>query len=116
MQAVVLGHAVELPKLTLALSDKMNVVQAAKPGRACYEAQLSFLREVIGADELADMLDGVTIKDVDLQALQMAYIQVTNAYTQPLIDEQITNMSRVTDELKTITAAMGGRQGFKRVK
>ena len=52
------GNAVELPKLTLGISDKIDEVSAAQSNRERYRLQYEFVKEVCGEEYAAQALDG----------------------------------------------------------
>lgn len=125
MQATIDGYAIDLPKLTLELSDEMDAVQAAQPGRAKFAAQYDFLKHVIEPEALAEMLDGDELETIDLAGLQLIYINVLSAYKQPMLQAQMEQLSKVSASvaplMETMKAAQqmasrNGRQGFRRVK
>lgn len=113
---------VELPKLTLRLSDMTDEVERCTDNRERYRLQHEFLSEVLGAETLAALVDGETLEDADLVALNVAYVGVVNAYAAPIVDEQAKG---ATDQLRSVQPVINAlnkvqgaqsRQGFSAVK
>ncbi len=113
---------VELPKLTLRLSDMTDEVEACAENRERYGLQLAFLREVIDGETLAGVLDGEELETVDLTELNLLYAAVVNAYAAPVIEEQARSLD---SQLKAVQPAINAvermsaarsRQGFRSVK
>lgn len=120
------GNAVELPKLTLALSDEMDAVGAAKSNRERYELQYEFVKEVCGEEYASQALDGESIDEVDLVGLNVLYIGIVNAYAAPAAKAQAEGIAEQMKALKPVVGAAdavgrmavvgNSRQGFKSVK
>ena len=117
------GNAVELPKLTLGISDKMDEVSAAQSNRERYRLQYEFVKEVCGEEYAAQALDG---EDIDLVALNVVYVGIVNAYAAPAAKAQAEGIAEQMKALKPVVGAadavgkiavMGNsRQGFKAVR
>ena len=125
------GNAIELPKLTLAMSDRMDEIQDEVSNSARYELQLDFLKTVLEPSYVDDELDGTTVEDVDLVMLNILYTAVVNAYTLPV---QQAQMEAAKKQLQQVQPMMGtinsiaqmqqldsgnltrNRQGFRNVK
>lgn len=120
------GNAVELPKLTLGISDKMDEVSAAQSNRERYRLQYEFVKEVCGEEYAAQALDGEDIEDIDLVALNVVYVGIVNAYAAPAAKAQTEGIAEQMKALKPVigavdavgkVAVMGNsRQGFKAVR
>ena len=120
------GNAVELPKLTLGISDKMDEVGAAQSNRERYRLQYEFVKEVCGDEYAAQALDGDDIEDIDLVELNVAYVGIVNAYAAPAAKAQAEGIAEQMKALKPVVGAadavgrmavMGNsRQGFKAVR
>lgn len=114
--------SIELPKLTLKVSDLTDAVEAAGSTRESYEARLALLQEVIEADTLSELIDGEDLEEVDLVALCVLYEEVVSAYAAPVIEAQ---GKKLNNSLKAVQPALNAvqqvqaaqsRQGFKAVK
>jgi hypothetical protein len=120
------GNAVELPKLTLGISDKMDAVGSAQSNRERYRLQYEFVKEVCGEECAAQALDGEDIDDIDLVALNVVYVGIVNAYAAPAAKAQAEGIAEQMKALKPMVGAadavgriavMGNsRQGFKAVR
>lgn len=120
------GNLIELPKLTIALSDEMDAVSAAQSNRERFRLQHEFVKEVCGEGNAAAMLDGEEIEDIDLVALNVAYVGIVNAYAAPAAKAQADGVAEQMKALKPVIgaadavgriSAMGNhRQGFKAVR
>lgn len=120
------GNAVELPKLTLGISDKMDEVSAAQSSRERYRLQYEFVKEVCGEEYAAQALDGEDIEDIDLVELNVVYVGIVNAYAAPAAKAQAEGIAEQMKALKPVVGAadavgkmavMGNsRQGFKAVR
>ena len=120
------GNAVELPKLTLGISDKMDAVGAAQSNRERFSLQYEFIKEVCGEEYAAQALDGEDIEDIDLVELNVVYVGIVNAYAAPAAKAQAEGIAEQMKALKPVVGAadavgkiavMGNsRQGFKAVR
>lgn len=120
------GNPIELPKLTIALSDEMDAVSAAQSNRERYRLQYEFVKEVCGEEYAAQALDGEDIEDIDLVALNVVYVGIVNAYAAPAAKAQAEGIAEQMKALKPVVGAadavgkiavMGNsRQGFKAVR
>lgn len=113
---------IELPKLTMRLSDMTDEVEVAADTRERFKLQLDFLAEVLPAEAIAELLDGDELDSIDLVALGVTYNEVVQAYAAPIIESQAQGLNGqlkavrpALDALDSIKAAQG-RQGFKAVK
>lgn len=129
------GSVIELPKLTLALSDRMDEIQAETVNAKRYALQLDFLRDVLGSEYVEAELDGTGVDDVDLVSLNILYTAIVNAYTLPVQQaqleaarkqlQQVQPMLQSVDQMARMqqlatgnaaTSATRSRQGFRYVK
>lgn len=120
------GNAVELPKLTLGISDKIDAVGSAQSNRERYRLQYEFVNEVCGEEYAAQALDGEGIEDIDLVALNVVYVGIVNSYAAPAAKAQAEGIAEQMKALKPVVGAadavgkfavMGNsRQGFKAVR
>lgn len=116
------GGTIELPKLTLRLSDMTDEVEECADNRERYGLQLAFLHEVVDGEELAGLLDGEELEEVDLTELNLLYAAVVNAYAAPIVEEQAkaldTQLKAVQPALSAVERmrAAQSRQGFRAVK
>lgn len=120
------GNLIELPKLTIALSDEMDAVSAAQSNRERFRLQHEFVKEVCGEGNAAAMLDGEEIEDIDIVALNVAYVGIVNAYAAPAAKAQADGVAEQMKAMKPVIGAanavgkiavMGNnRQGFKAVR
>ena len=120
------GNAMELPKLTLGISDKMDEVGAAQSNRERYRLQYEFIKGVCGEEYAAQALDGEDIEEIDLVALNVVYVGIVNAYAAPAAKAQAEGIAEQMKALKPVVGAadavgkmadMGkSRQGFKAVR
>lgn len=129
------GSVIELPKLTLALSDRMDEIQAETVNAKRYALQLDFLRDVLGSEYVEAELDGTGVDDVDLVSLNILYTAIVNAYTLPVQQaqleaarkqlQQVQPMLQSVDQMarmqqlatgNAVTSATRSRQGFRNVK
>ena len=125
------GSVIELPKLTLALSDRMDEVQAETVNAKRYALQLDFLNDVLGSEYVEAELDGTSVEDVDLVSLNILYTAIVNAYTLPVQQaqleaarkqlQQVQPMLQSVDQMARMQQLANGnaprsRQGFRNVK
>lgn len=125
------GNAIELPKLTLSLSDRMDEIQAEQVNAVRYEMQLSFLKDVLEPSYVDAELDGTSVEDVDLVMLNILYTAVVNAYTLPVQQAQLEAAKKQIAQAQPMMNTLGSmaqvqqmangnltrnRQGFKHVK
>lgn len=109
------GTAVELPKLTLELSEMTDSARSASASRERYGIEWSFLSRVLPADVLEDATDGATLEECDVVALECAYQSVVRAYTAPMVEErnrelreQVALLRPVADAARAAAAISGG--------
>lgn len=113
---------IELPKLTMALSEMSDEVERAEGTRERFSRMYDFLREVVDADALETILDGDSLDGIDLVALGVTFSGVIDAYAAPLVEEQKRQLNSQLAAARPALDAMGklqavqGRQGFKAVK
>lgn len=100
------GNSVELPKLTLALSDKMDAVSATRNNSERYRLQWEFVREVCGDEFAEKALDGFDLLDVDLVALNVVYIGIVNAYSAPALKAQSERIKEQLRDIKPLVSAI----------
>lgn len=100
------GNGCELPKLTLALSERMDAISATKANAERYRLQWEFVRDVCGDDFAAKALDGEDVADIDLVALNVVYIGIVNTYTAPAIKAQMSALMEQTKALKPFVSAI----------
>lgn len=125
------GNAIELPKLTLSLSDRMDEIQAEQANAVRYEMQLSFLKDVLEPSYVDAELDGTSVEDVDLVMLNILYTAVVNAYTLPVQQAQLEAARKQLQQVQPMLASVDqmakmqqlatgnaprSRQGFRNVK
>ncbi len=114
-------QGIELPKLTMALSEKSDAVEAAQGNRERYQAMWDFLAEALG-DSLPEVADGETLETCDLVSLAVAYTGVVDAYAAPIMEEQRRQVRAQVSAVQPAIDAMGklssgqSRQGFRNVK
>lgn len=99
------GTPVELPKLTLELSEATDSVRAASSSRDRYGLEWSFLSRVLPADVLADAADGDSLEDCDVVALECAYQSVVRAYTAPMVEERNREIREQVALLRPVSEA-----------
>lgn len=80
------GETYELPKLTLALSEMTDRASAARGARERAELEWSFLDEVLPQGALASEVDGESVDECDVVALEVCYQAVVSAYTLPMVE------------------------------
>ena len=125
------GSVIELPKLTLALSDRMDEIQGETVNAKRYALQLDFLNDVLGSEYVEAELDGTGVEDVDLVSLNILYAAIVNAYTLPVQQaqleaarkqlQQVQPMLQSVDQMARMQQLANGnaprsRQGFRNVK
>lgn len=114
--------SIELPKLTMALSDMSDEVERCETTRERFGKMYDFLREVVEPDALSVILDGDTLDSIDLVALGVTYSGIIDAYAAPLVDEQKRQLNAQVSAAKPALDAMAkiqaaqARQGFKAVR
>lgn len=110
------GREHELPKLTLALSRKMDA--GDRVGEARWRSMLTFLTEALPPDLLERELDGMRLEDVDLSALEATYAAVEAGYRADAVAASMRTLEALDlDRLVRVADAVGrmDRQGFRRV-
>ncbi len=123
------GNEVELPKLTLALSRKMDAPNKATTSEDKWRSEYAFLSDAYDGDYLSGWLDGKTFDSIDLSRLDALYVGTVGIYMAPAIEAQRQQMAgslrslddldldkvyKVADAVQAINSV--GRQGFKAVR
>lgn len=114
-------QGIELPKLTMHLSELSDAVEAAQGNRERYQAMWDFLGEALG-ESRADAVDGETLETCDLVSLAVTYTGVVDAYAAPIMEEQRRQVRAQVSAVQPAIDAMGklstaqSRQGFRNVK
>ena len=116
------GNDYELPKMTIKINGMSEKAAAAK-GDDRFKAEYDFLKAVLPADYLSELLDGKRIDEIDLVALEVEYQHIIAAYSDPVIaakmggiNDKLSEIAPSLDAIKNINATIGNRQGFSRVK
>ena len=123
------GNTIELPKLTLAMSDQMDEIEQTESNRERYQMQLDYLTNVLGEQYVKEELEGSTIDDVDLVMLNVLYVAIVNAYALPVQQAQLEAMKRQMTQVQPMLGSLNSiadiakipsfnrsRQGFRNVK
>lgn len=114
-------QGIELPKLTMHLSELSDAIEAAQGNRERYQAMWDFMTEALG-DALPETVDGETLETCDLVSLAVAYTGVIDAYATPIMEEQRRQVREQVSAVQPAIDAMGklsrgqSRQGFRNVK
>lgn len=108
-------RGVELPKLTPALSKKMEQV-------ADHQGEWKFLAEVLG-DSLHEFVDGDKFMDCDVALLDATFIGVRTAYEAPAREAQRASIESALEALSGLdinklaeVSQTLNRQGFRNVR
>lgn len=110
---------VELPKLTMALAERMEVSGSfSERVKGMYE----FLKLVLPKEVLAEAVDGSSLKDADVTKVQSTYSKVHAAYTGRTLEEVMDtidslDLSKLESLIDTVSKAQNlTRQGFSNVR
>lgn len=76
----------KLPKKTIKLAKMIDSAYGASSSEDSYKKQYAFVKEVLGADDAKELLDGDKIEDIDLVLLSIAFVKIEKAYTKPVED------------------------------
>lgn len=120
------GRSFELPKLTLALDERMSeAASSGKTRREKAEAHLALMSEALGADYVAERCGGSEVDEVDLSELSRLFSEVTAAYRAPEIEDVakqlggladiVGQIEKLAEQQKRVEALANSRQGFNRV-
>ena len=120
------GAALDLPKLTLRLSEEMEAVPNQANLREIAKAMYAFVGKVLPPDYLAERLQGSTIEEIDMVELRRVYEGINSAYTDAMetgrmqdIAERVESMMPMLDAMEkavNMSNQAQSRQGFKRIK
>lgn len=110
---------VELPKLTMALAERMEVSGSfSERVKGMYE----FLKLVLPKDVLDSAVDGTTLKDADVTEIQSLYSKVRAAYSGRTLESvmetvESLDLSKLQSLIDTVSKAQDlTRQGFSNVR
>lgn len=110
-----------LPKLTMKLRKKMDAPNQAKASEERLKLEYEFLKEVFESDKLQEALDGSTLDEVDITALETLYLQTVEEYEAPVTEARLRKMEKVAEMFNSIDLAKmsdlmdKSRQGFRNV-
>lgn len=98
----------KLPKKTLKLAKMIDGAYSAVSSEDSYKKQYAFVKEVLGADETKDLLDGDKVEDIDLVLLSVAFVKIEKAYTKPVEDvrDDDTDVMEKMDKIVSVGNAM----------
>lgn len=85
----------DLPKKTLALNKKIENVNHSKSTSEAYENMMEFVLEGLGEEKVIELLGTSDINEVDLIQLNLLCNQITMAYDETVMNEQISYMENV---------------------
>lgn len=111
----------DLPKLTLSLKQRLDEARKEQDVTKQYE----FLKEVFEKDELAERVDGTSLKDADVIKIQTTFAEVAEEYDRPVIEAHTRAIEQSVGAFANIDwdslarfadALSGNRQGFRHVK
>ncbi len=110
---------VELPKLTMALAERMDV---SGDFAERIQGMYGFLKLVLPKDVLSEAVDGSSLKDIDVTKVQAVYSRVHSAYTGRTLEEVMEtidslDLSKLDALIDTVSRAQSlTRQGFSNVR
>lgn len=118
------GNEVELPTLTVAINDALNKASKGQNDTAGFNARYEFLKSILSADYLKEVLGGSNINEIDLMALSTLFSQVQLTYTEPMIEQSLKPALKMLEEVAPMLEKMNviqsntnnSRQVFNRVK
>lgn len=119
------GNTLDLPKLTLKLSEEMDAVPNQATHREIAKAMYTFVCKVLPADYLKERLDGSSLDDIDIVELRRVYEGIDGAYTDAMdtgrmqeITDRVESMKPMLEAMEKVVSMSNQtqRQGFKRVK
>lgn len=117
------GEVRELPKYTRSLAKRIEQVGDEKDRDKRWRLQLSIVQECLG-DAADAVLEGHTLDDVDISALESEFEAISMAYEAPKRDKQAERIDSMLssidlDRLESVARTLDqldSRQGFKNVK
>ena len=103
------GDIYNLPKMDFALMEEFENVDSQITALAKARAMYKAMQLCFEADELAIMLDGDSIKTIDMVKLQTLYIGVSQAYSAPVtekyneyLDESLGMVNKLSNSVEVI--------------
>lgn len=102
------GSSVELPKLTMDLSELTDVVRESSIGRERYSAEWDFVSRVLPEDVIAQACDGESLNECDVVALECCYQSIVATYTAPIVEARNKELREQAAALKPMSDAASG--------
>lgn len=117
------GTAHELPKYTKALAKRIDQAGSEREREKGWRLKLAVVQECLG-DAAPSVLDGSTLDDVDINALETEFAAIEAAYQAPRTDAQAERIDQIlssidVEKIEAMARAiesLDSRQGFKNVK
>lgn len=87
------GQSYDLPKLTLSIKEKIDNVNSKISNGAIHlmervKVQHDFMKELVGADNLEEILGTSDIKSIDLNEMSIAYVEICRSYEAPMTQKR----------------------------
>lgn len=87
------GQSYDLPKLTLSIKEKIDNVNlkisnGSIPLMERVKVQHDFMKELVGADNLEEILGTSDIKSIDLNEMSIAYVEICRSYEAPMTQKR----------------------------
>lgn len=100
---IVNDRSYDLPKKTLAVAEKLDAVLKVDalgiPVRQKFEKLHSFMKDMVGTEETAEMFGSGNLAEIDLSEVTLAVRKVIDAYDMPLKNFESEKMARSLDDL-----------------
>lgn len=116
------GTEVELPKLTLALDEAFDrAADKTRPKRERARDAHKLLKDVLGADHVAERCGGKTLETIDVSQLWLMFGEVRDAYSERIDEAEAARIAAKLEEIAPLLDGMAkvaplmARQGFKAV-
>ena len=117
------GVLIDLPKLTLSLDEAFDrALDKSRPKRERAKDAYKLMKDVLGADHVAERCGGKTLETIDVSQLWLMLGEVHDAYTEGVNEADMARvMARLEeaapmlDNMAKITPLIA-RHGFKAVQ
>lgn len=86
------GTVYELPKFTLAVAERNQTVGKTTDLREKAAKMFDFLGDVLGRENVSEIVDGDTYEEADLAAMTNLFVKVNTAYTNAMNEESDNNL------------------------
>lgn len=108
MKARINGKTYELPKLTMAVNEKLEDYDEKETAfkneeikaSDLYREQYKLINDLLGETAVCEILQGDNIEEIDLTNLTLALMDIRKAYTDPITEKHLEDFRGTMGKIK----------------